>query len=352
MEAVRYPSGFDYLRLFLALSIFTFHSYSTLAVPWVWLYLFNPPWRGVFTMLLPMFFALSGFLVTGSLLRCRTLREFIALRILRIFPALLVEVMISAILLGSLLTTLPLQQYFMASGFWAYFRNIIGDIHFWLPGVFVTNPDTTMNTPLWTIPFELESYLTLIILSLLRLVSRRHWLLLAAVIGNIGLYEYERFYGVVYFEGSMPPRLLVMSFVYGMVIHAYRAWLPFHNALTLLALLISYYLLSSHDMSYFAPLVIAYATVGIGLLNPPRSKLLLSGDYSYGIYLYGWPIEQTYVYLFPESMRIWYLNMLFSLPITILLAVFSWHCIEKHVLKLKRYLKNNILFRPLVWKKL
>ena len=136
-----------------------------------------------------------------------------------------------------------------------------------------------------------------------------------------------------------------------MVIHTYRAQLPFHTALTLLAWLIAYALLNNKAASYLAPITLAYATAGIGLLNPPRWKLLLSGDYSYGIYLYGFPIEHTYVYLFPDSMRTWYFNVLFSLPITILLAVFSWHCIEKHFLKLKRYLKNNVLFRPLILKK-
>ena len=60
-----------------------------------------------------MFFCLSGFLVAGSLERCRTPISFAGLRIFRIFPALVVEVLLSALILGPLLTHYSLKMYFM-----------------------------------------------------------------------------------------------------------------------------------------------------------------------------------------------------------------------------------------------
>jgi peptidoglycan/LPS O-acetylase OafA/YrhL len=110
-------------------------------------------------MILPMFFALSGFLVTGSLFRTRTLTEFIALRLLRLVPALAVEVTLSAVVLGALFTSLPIGQYFSDPAFWKYFLNIAGRIHYSLPGVFQDNPIPIVNISLWTIPYELEWYL-------------------------------------------------------------------------------------------------------------------------------------------------------------------------------------------------
>jgi peptidoglycan/LPS O-acetylase OafA/YrhL len=75
--------------------------------------------------ILPMFFALSGFLVSASALRL-PLREYILNRAFRIMPALGVDVALSALVLGPLFTTLALVEYFTSSGFFVYFFNIIG----------------------------------------------------------------------------------------------------------------------------------------------------------------------------------------------------------------------------------
>ena len=57
------------------------------------------------------------------------------------------------------------------------------------------------------------------------------------------------------------------------------------------------------------------------------------------IALYAFPIQQAYVHL--ASQPEWRLNIVFALPITICFAAFSWHCVEKHVLKLKKPLFRN-----------
>ncbi len=109
--------------------------------------------------LVPAFFALSGFLVTGSAFRVRTSSTFLAFRALRIFPALLVEVTLSALLLGAIFTRLPLQNYYTDPKFFRYFGNIIGWISFYLPGVFEkSNAMPTVNANLWTLPSEFDCY--------------------------------------------------------------------------------------------------------------------------------------------------------------------------------------------------
>ena len=90
--------------------------------------------------LVPSFFALSGFLVLGSALRLRATSTFLAHRALRIFPALSVEVTLSALILGPLLTKLQLHDYFADSEFPKYFGNMVGQITYVLPGVFEDNP--------------------------------------------------------------------------------------------------------------------------------------------------------------------------------------------------------------------
>jgi peptidoglycan/LPS O-acetylase OafA/YrhL len=108
---------------------------------------------------MPAFFALSGFLVTGSALRLRVTSTFLAFRALRILPALAVEVTLSALVLGPIFTRLPWSEYFTDPQFFRYFANIIGWVTFYLPGVFeVTNRVPIVNGNLWTLPPEFDSY--------------------------------------------------------------------------------------------------------------------------------------------------------------------------------------------------
>src|SRR5579859_544150 len=109
--------------------------------------------------LVGMFFALSGFLVTGSSLRTNSVKVFFANRALRILPALTVEVSLSALVLGPLVTVVSLDQYFTNYQFFRYFGNILGFVRFELPGVFVHNPWPNMvNANLWTLPPEFWCY--------------------------------------------------------------------------------------------------------------------------------------------------------------------------------------------------
>jgi peptidoglycan/LPS O-acetylase OafA/YrhL len=77
----------------------------------------------------------------------------------------------------------------------------------------------------------------------------------------------------------------------------------------------------------FAAVPIAYFSVYLGLLNPARN-IVLSGDYSYGIYLYGFPVQQAVVQLLPTH-REWYWNLVIALPVVIVIAVLSWWLVEK-----------------------
>ena len=72
------PSGFDYLRIILALSVVALHSVITTKGVAADVMMWETPLRPLLRAVLPMFFALSGFLVAGSLERCRSLISFSA----------------------------------------------------------------------------------------------------------------------------------------------------------------------------------------------------------------------------------------------------------------------------------
>ena len=161
------PAGFDYLRLSLAVAIIVWHTifvcYGGAREEPFW----SGPLRPVVFFLVPAFFAMSGFLVAGSLER-NDLRSFLTLRAMRIYPALIFESVLSALVLGPLLTVVTLQAYFADREFWTYLLNIVGYVHYDLPGVFKSNPaGGAVNAQLWTVPLELECYIAIAALAMI-----------------------------------------------------------------------------------------------------------------------------------------------------------------------------------------
>jgi peptidoglycan/LPS O-acetylase OafA/YrhL len=80
----------------------------------------------------------------------------------------------------------------------------------------------------------------------------------------------------------------------------------------------------------------SYVTIYIGLTNFRRLPVIKGADYSYGMYLYGFVIQQLFVDL--TAPRFWWLNALVCIPLAALFAAFSWHFVEKPALGLKRHL--------------
>ncbi|BBC02898.1 MULTISPECIES: acyltransferase family protein [Bradyrhizobium] len=332
------PAGFDYMRIALAASIIGLHSTNVTLGLGRALEIQSTLRIGV-AMILALFFALSGFLVTASLLRCKSLISFLGLRVLRIGPALAVETTLSAIIIGSVFTELPLAQYVADPKFHAYFLNIVGDIHYELPGVFLHNPlPDLVNAQLWTVPYELWCYVILALLAVLTICFNRVAFLGVMVIAQIGLIGYD-----IYRWDEVPiqlrPHLLVFCFLAGVGFYLWRDKVPFNRTVCLLALVLCAAGMATGRGDALAPVPAAYVACYLGLMNPPRSWIVSSGDYSYGLYLYGFVIQQC-VAAFGPPVQHWYLNLLISLPLAFGVAVASWHLVEKRALRLRAQVES------------
>jgi peptidoglycan/LPS O-acetylase OafA/YrhL len=327
--------GFDALRIVLALVILAYH--SLLLAPNGAGYAFVNQHLYLFVIaLVPMFFGLSGFLVTGSALRTQSVKVFLTYRGLRIFPALVVEVTLCALLLGPFMTSLPLAEYFTTKQFFTYFGNIVGIVRMELPGVFLDNPyPKVVNGSLWTLQPEFYCYLIMAALMLSSLVYRRKWYTWAFVASTALLTALNALYGFGNPGDLFPPNVIIYYFFVGIAAYHWRAYIPAHPVLFVIALLLSPLMLSQQGLIYLAAIPVTYCTLYIGMLKLPRIPLLQNGDYSYGIYLLHFPILQSLAYLVP-ALREWWMLMLFAVPLTIGLAALSWHWIEKPFLQLKK----------------
>jgi peptidoglycan/LPS O-acetylase OafA/YrhL len=331
--------GFDTLRLALALSIFCSHSYfaSQGDNGSLW----GTPLRPLLMALVPMFFGLSGFLVTGSALRAPSLQVFLSFRILRILPALVTEVTLSALILGPLLTAVSWHDYFINREFIEYFGNIIGKIRFVLPGMFLDNPmPGIVNINLWTLKPEFICYVIMAALILTGLVRKGQGVALSIVALLVGsaIINYSHNISESSNGGANPyiPYVAVMYFMLGVAAFHLRDYVPVDRKLFVLSAIEAYVLMLHPGYAFAAAIPTMYCMLYIGMQRFPRTRLVESGDYSYGIYLYGFPIQQALVHLFPIFRESWPLLFLVGAPLTFAFAAISWHFIEKPTLALKR----------------
>jgi peptidoglycan/LPS O-acetylase OafA/YrhL len=343
------PAGFDWMRLLLSTSIIVWHtnvlSYGLDAERY---YLTSPFWRPPVVAILGLFFSLSGFLVAGSLERCRTVISFAGLRIFRIFPALVVEVLLSALILGPLLTHSDLHAYFRSWTFKVYFFNTLGIVHFVLPGVFPNNPlPNIVNGQLWTVPFELKCYEILLLIAVLGFYRKKIFLIGSLLLSISYVLSQDCFAGCVSKDALQNYQLilsgdeLVLCFLLGVALFRFRdrviwsAWLGAVSAAAAIALL-AFPIPGGLSL---APIPFAYLTTYLGLLNPPKIKLLFSGDYSYGLYLYGFPIQQAVASIGSWTHH-WYINLAMALPLAGAVAFVSWTYVEKPFLSRKAVLNR------------
>ena len=324
------PTGFDYLRLALAAAVIFVHGVDVTQGQAAGNALIQSSWRAIILPIVPMFFALSGFLVAGSLYRCKSLVSFLGLRVLRLFPALACEVTLSAFILGPIFTTFALSDYFSSLEFFRYFFNLMGLIQYTLPGVFTSNPwAQTVNAQLWTVPYELECYISISVLAVIGITRRRDWLLAFVALLQLGF--------IVCLAFDIPQinfgRLSVLCFLVGIVFYCYSDRIPLNAGLFALSAAALLGLMVFPGMEYLVAIPAVYATVYLGTLNPPKPRFIFGGDYSYGMYLYGFPLQQALALVVPGFA--WYENAGAGLLLSLGFAYLSWWWIEKPALGLK-----------------
>ena len=174
----QHSNNFDAIRIAAALAVLVSHHYALTAQA-------EPSFLGLHTWggtAVIVFFVISGYLVTSSWYNDPSALRFAQRRILRIWPALAVVVVLTAYGLGAWVTSLPLMEYWKHRATLDYLLNIKLNVHYVLPGVFESNPyPRGVNGSLWTIPLEVRCYVVMALAGLLGLMRYRGvWMLLIA----------------------------------------------------------------------------------------------------------------------------------------------------------------------------
>jgi peptidoglycan/LPS O-acetylase OafA/YrhL len=287
-----------------------------------------------------LFFTISGLLVTMSLVRRNSVADFVRARFFRIWPALAVAILLAVFALGPIFTALPLATYWSSHETWRYLAKnlvLLHGIAYTLPGVFDGNPSPhAINGSLWTLPSEVRCYLYLLAawIAVRKLTSERIFRIFVTALWLALLGWHCWSMGQSTLELS-PPRLNLM-FASGVAIYLYRdravlswRWLG--------AVIVALALSAINQKAFGVVYVLALPYIMLCLAYLPRGKILgfnKLGDYSYGVYVYAYPIQQTLMCLVPTLGP----GALFAaaMPATLAMAVLSWHFIEKPALRLAR----------------
>jgi peptidoglycan/LPS O-acetylase OafA/YrhL len=335
-------NNFDFLRFALASLVIVSHSYAILDGTAQHELAFALS-RGKTTfgvIAVNGFFVISGFLITQSWLRGKGLADYCKKRAIRILPAYYVAALFCAVVVGALASASP-YRYLRALNFYYPLVDLAQFHTFWSHHLFSTNPlPGELNGSLWTIRYELWCYFLVPILAALTLLRRR-WIILAMFICTFAFHitvtaakvESSAFWIL----GTLQDWLRLLTyFLAGIVLFLFREKILIDHRLALACFIV---ILAVAPLGFiyavlpvFGTYLLYYLAFGPGL---KLQNFGGHGDFSYGIYLYAFPVQQLLVYYIGAHLAHWSLSALAFL-ISLALAFLSWHLVERRFLAMRR----------------
>ena len=337
----RFNNNYDFLRIFAASCICFTHSFNLLhkdaLEPMMRLsgQLYDFSFIG-----LSIFFSISGYLIAKSAYTSSSLLSYFWKRFLRIQPLLILVCFLTVFVLGPIFTILPAKEYFASPETWTYFRNVFPatGIQFVLPGVFANNIHANgVNGSLWTLVVEERLYLLVSVFFFFK--NQKKLFALLMLIANL----------VIVFKSFFFPEPIVQYLGGSHVFYA----LIFLNAAVLYQLSINFKLLQKQKFAWLAAvavlilafsfpgtyflqaLVIPFCVILIAHVRAATNKAGKWGDFTYGVYLFSFPVQQMLI-AFSEMLHTPLVLFFATMAIVLPLSALSWHLLEKKCLNYKK----------------
>ncbi|WP_095055805.1 acyltransferase [Pseudomonas sp. Irchel s3b2] len=293
-----------------------------------------------------IFFFLSGLVVTNSLISKGNAYEFVISRLFRIWPALITTIIICTVIIGPILSTKTIEEYFSDPSTASYITgNISLHTNYALPGVFEFNKyPNTVNGSLWTIPYEVYAYVTLLSLFMIG-ISRSHALAIFTfvIIAAAPILKFDFIYNV--FPTNHETLMLGPCFAYGSIMAILKENINI-NISTAIGSWTLFFILKGSKIEMYA----LYSAIFITIIYLSSTAALLkikpNHDISYGVYLWGFPVQQILsIYISEYGILA---NQIIAIIISCILGYISWILIEKKCIKIGSLLfkkTSNINFK-------
>lgn len=337
-------NNFDVIRLVAALFVLITHSYQLSARFYVESEVVEKLSDHYLTLSylgVGIFFIISGYLISQSLYRSASTFEYLKKRVVRIFPGLVAVVVLSIILLGPLMTTHHLADYFTDATTFTYLKNcLLFRNQAQLPGVFLNNPvGSQVNGSLWTLVYEFSFYLLLLFCHQTGLLRLRFLNLVLFLIGIAALPFLKQLpiYYNYYPSVNMSPGDLirfVLFFWSGVLAFLYRDQVRYTAPGAFVAAGGCVVLMAFRQYTLFHSLLyvlLPYLLFYLAYLPSSLNRFGKRGDFSYGIYIYSFPVQQSIVALYPTISGF---TLMGSAVLVIApLAWMSWSWVESPALR-------------------
>lgn len=323
---------FDFLRFFFAFNILLAHLWElSQSRSLHFLFNFSDPNIGV-----KGFFVISGYLVAKSYTNTPSLKKYFMKRAKRILPAYIFVVLFATVFL-SFFSTYNFSEYFSDPSVFQYFGwNIIflNFMHPCLPGLFDNNLLCAVNGALWTLKIEEGFYVILPLIFHLILKTKKPFVILLSIylLSIIYWFVMDFYFNKPVLAKQLPGYLAY--FAVGIFLFLNFQSLIKNKRNILFIAVSTLVILSFLDLqiNIFYPAAFGIIVIIAAYSLPFLNNFGKYGDFTYGIYIYHFPIIQLFrqYNLFERFNPI--LMAILVILITFLLALFSWFLIEKRFL--------------------
>ncbi len=340
--SVGHDNNLNLLRVLAASLVLVSHSYvlatgEPSAEPWTAHLGMSPGGLAV-----DIFFAVSGFLVTASLVGSASLWRFVSARALRIYPALWVALALTTLVVGVGFTDLSAADFFRDRQTWRYLgiNAFMVTAEGPLPGAFAHVPFAgAVNGSLWTLRYELRMYALLALCWFISRCLRPRASVAEVRAGFAGVVIGVAFAFVV-IGLAMPLRGRHSDFIaLGAMFFQGAALFVLRGRVTIAWPLLAAMLAACGAAALVSPLAfgtvyrlcLPLAALHLAFLpGGPLRRYNRLGDYSYGIYIFAFPVQQMLMARFPSLDPLGL--MAAAVVPTLVLAVLSWRVVEEKAL--------------------
>lgn len=283
-----------------------------------------------------IFFGLSGFLITQSYLKKPDWKKFLKARLLRLVPGYFFANFVTALLIVFIVKNnweLLFSKEFIIHIFGGSFKE-----KYSFPDTFSHLHYNSTNGSMWTLPYEFQMYILVLILGLTRILNKRKiFILMVCFLTCIAFFKFDFLYNAIFpilfriknYDGTY--LALPLCFAVGALSYLYKEKIKIYLTVATAILILTFFT----NSWFFKALAWVYFAFCFGYSSRFYiQKLNFKNDISYGVYILSWPIQQTVVHLqLPNGspIKLFLISMIIIIP----LSFISWKTVEEPCLRLK-----------------